>query len=151
MPIGFSTGSFTRLGPGLYSVGFDVGFDAARYATGMEKCCFEFFYVLYTRKRSIPRNPSTGTGFRDLIGTMAVGSAIIAQVELAVMHEIMDAEGQVMDNQNGVVALPDTERLASVAVTHITVDVAHQRVLVSLRITNAAGKTVGFELPVGTP
>jgi hypothetical protein len=148
MTVGFSTGSFTRIGPSLYRVNFDVGFEQVRFASGLEKLCFEYLYVLYTRKRSIPRSLHTGTGFRDLIGQLAAGSSSRGQVELAVMSETMDAESQVLASQATAKNLPDDERLQSVTVPSLTLDVAKQRVSVNLQITNILGRTVGFEVSI---
>lgn len=145
--IGLSTGSFTRLGPGLYQVDLSVNFNNTRYASGIEKLCFEFLYCLLTSAGSIYGMPSFGTNFRSLIGQLSLGGNV-SNVEMVVQQEIMSAEAQVLNGQDGY-SLTDDERLNSVDVSTVELDSANQRVSITMRITNALGQSVGFIIPMG--
>ena len=71
--MGFSAGTLVALAPGLYRLDLSGGFASARYATGLEKLCFEVIYILFTQLGSIYGDPDQGTKLKGYIGSLNIG------------------------------------------------------------------------------
>lgn len=145
MAFGFSSGAFTQVGPGLYTVHFDRGFNTSRFATGLEKLAFEVFFCLLTSQGSVPNDPEFGTKLRELIGQMGLG-VDTDTASTFITQEVIKAENQVKSRQ-APLGLPLDETLKSIILDEVVIDRSAQSALIRMFIVNELDQTVGFEIP----
>jgi hypothetical protein len=142
---GFSSGAFESVGPGLFIVHFDRGFNTAHFASGLEKLAFEVFFCLLTSQGSIPNDPDFGTLLRQFIGQMGLG-ADTNEASIFITNEVIKCENQVRGRQ-AARNLPLDERLKQIVLDEVAIDRSAQSATLRLFIVNELDQTVGFEIP----
>lgn len=145
MAFGFSSGTFTQVGPGLYLVDFNAGISTAHFANGLEKLAFEVFFCLFTTQGTIPADSTFGTLLRQIIGQMGIGVNTTTAATF-ITNEIVKAENQILSRQSAA-ALPLTEQLKRIVIDEVLVDRSTQTATIRMFIVNQLEQTVGFEIP----
>ena len=144
---GFAAGKYNKLSPGLYSIDVRRGFADARYGTGADKLVFEVIFCLLTALGSVPADEEFGTLLPAMIGRVSVNDVMelqnFVQVEFNRAQAVLIARQ--VDQQ-----LPEDQRLQRLVADAIEIDKQNSTLTITAVITNAAGQSVGMDIPFST-
>ena len=147
MALGFAAGRLVRLGPGLYQVDLSQGFGSTHFASGLEKLAFECLYFLFSDQGAVAADPTLGTGFAGLIGSLSVGPDS-SRVATLLADQIAGGEARIKTRQQGQ-TLDPAETLKRLLLDSVTVDATQGSAEIRLVIVNQLDQACGLQLPTG--
>ena len=141
---GFSAGTFTKLGPGLYSIDISQGFTASRFATAADKLIFEVFYYIMTPLGSVPTDPTSGTLLPVAIGRFSINSS--TELQEFVLNEFQRAQAGIIARQANR-NLPPDQLLQKLTAESINLDASTSQANIITSVMNQANQNIGFSIP----